>query len=146
MDNLDLYSIAGGEPEPLPHRIKFPDGRTKTDNTTFTKEDLINVNITGPYIKPSVEEYQNVIWDRESMEYKIFDTPDEHLYSLIRSHRNDLLQESDWTQLVDCKLSKTLIEEYQTYRQMLRDFPSTITNPKTQILSWPVSPHVKLKK
>ena len=43
----------------------------------------------------------------------------------IRSKRNELLKESDWTQLNDCPLSASKKQEWATYRQQLRDLPSS---------------------
>ena len=136
----NLYSINGNEPEEMPDRIRFLDGSTKTDKSTFTQEDLEKSNITGPYVEPVVKEYQNIIWDSENLEYKVFDTPNEYLFSLIRNNRNMLLSETDWTQFNDSPLSADKIEEYKVYRQKLRDFPTTITNPKEQEIIWPTPP------
>jgi len=47
----------------------------------------------------------------------------------IRSQRNQLLKDCDWTQAVDCTIAKKA--EWATYRQALRDLPSTITEPRT---------------
>jgi hypothetical protein len=47
----------------------------------------------------------------------------------IRATRNQLLNACDWTQAVDCTISKKT--EWATYRQALRDLPSTITEPRT---------------
>ena len=42
----------------------------------------------------------------------------------IRNKRNELLKESDWTQMNDCPLSDSKKQEWATYRQELRDLPS----------------------
>lgn len=47
----------------------------------------------------------------------------------IRATRNQLLNSCDWTQAVDCTIAKKT--EWATYRQALRDLPSTITEPRT---------------
>jgi hypothetical protein len=47
----------------------------------------------------------------------------------IRATRNQLLNACDWTQAVDCTIAKKA--EWATYRQALRDLPSTITEPRT---------------
>jgi hypothetical protein len=47
----------------------------------------------------------------------------------IRATRNQLLNACDWTQAVDCTIAKKT--EWATYRQALRDLPSTITEPRT---------------
>ena len=55
----------------------------------------------------------------------------------IRGQRNQLLKECDWTQIADCTIPKKA--EWATYRQTLRDFPSTITEPRT-FADWPHNP------
>ena len=49
----------------------------------------------------------------------------EHDYEYVmRAVRNDLLSQSDWTQLPDAPVNR---EAWATYRQALRDFPATWT-------------------
>jgi hypothetical protein len=55
----------------------------------------------------------------------------------IRNQRNQLLKDCDWTQIVDCTIPKKA--EWTTYRQTLRDLPSTITEPRT-FSDWPHNP------
>jgi hypothetical protein len=55
----------------------------------------------------------------------------------IRRQRNQLLNACDWTQAVDCTIPKKT--EWTTYRQTLRDLPSTITEPRT-FSDWPHNP------
>ena len=42
----------------------------------------------------------------------------------MRAWRDDLLRQSDWTQMSDSPLSDSKKQEWATYRQALRDFPS----------------------
>lgn len=44
----------------------------------------------------------------------------------IRTVRNNLLTDSDWTQLPDSPLSVSQREVWSIYRQQLRDFPSIV--------------------
>lgn len=67
--------------------------------------------------------------------------------SEFRYIRNQLLQQSDWTQMPDVqnKLTEEEKEEALNYRQNLRDLPENIENPKELALdenhpSWPISP------
>jgi len=53
------------------------------------------------------------------------DAPDEHWVTEMRFERNQLLAASDWTQTADDPTGKAA--EWATYRQQLRDFPSTWT-------------------
>lgn len=58
----------------------------------------------------------------------------------IRQQRNILLKDSDFSQLDDVKsaMSDEKCAEWVTYRQLLRDFPSTVTDPFNPI--WPTPP------
>ena len=42
-----------------------------------------------------------------------------------RSHRDELLAQTDWTQTDDCPLDLHMKEKYRAYRRFLRDFPQT---------------------
>jgi hypothetical protein len=55
----------------------------------------------------------------------------------IRDHRNTLLKDSDWTVLVDSPLSGSVLENWKTYRQELRDATSQ-ENPFNIV--WPNQP------
>lgn len=50
------------------------------------------------------------------------DTPDESWVYRMRMHRNRLLAESDWSMTIDSPADKTA---WASYRQTLRDFPTT---------------------
>ena len=66
---------------------------------------------------------------------------------LLREQRNRLLNESDWTRLDDTGLSSDKKTEWATYRQALRDVPST-ADPKLDevyeldqsTVTWPTKP------
>ena len=48
-----LYSLHNQRPAPLPHRIRMPDGFTRTDASTFTQEEIQAAGYSGPYTEPS---------------------------------------------------------------------------------------------
>ena len=50
------------------------------------------------------------------------------LVPIMRSHRDRLLAESDWTMTSDAPTDK---DAWGTYRQALRDFPATWTPSET---------------
>jgi len=56
----------------------------------------------------------------------------------IRDTRNALLKSSDWTQIGDVTLGDHTAEEWRTYRQTLRDLPSTAD--RQSLIVWPLSP------
>ena len=59
-------------------------------------------------------------------------------WTALRTERNRLLQQSDWTALSDAHLSQDKKDAWFAYRQSLRDLPENATDP-TQV-TWPVSP------
>ncbi len=57
----------------------------------------------------------------------------------VRMTRLGLLQESDWTQSEDSPLTAEKKTEWKTYRQALRDLPSTQFTHLDQV-TWPETP------
>ena len=55
----------------------------------------------------------------------------------IRGQRNQLLKDCDWTQISDSTADKAA---WATYRQALRDLPSSITTDTRTFNSWPHNP------
>ncbi len=60
------------------------------------------------------------------------------LWSQVRSKRNQLLRDSDFTQMPDSPLSQERKDAWAAYRQELRDLPDEVTDP-TQV-EWPLDP------
>lgn len=136
-----LYSYQGQEPQPLPHKIRLSDGRSRTDVSSFTDEEIAEAGFTGPYTIPSFdEEYQRILWDSETLSYVVEDLSDGELWQRIRDKRDLLLKESDWTMISDAPSSLNY-REWEKYRQALRDLPNDFSDPKQAI--WPESPEGK---
>ena len=53
----------------------------------------------------------------------------------LRSQRDDLLAQSDWTQVADAPVDAAA---WATYRQALRDLPANTTDPRNP--TWPTKP------
>ena len=53
--------------------------------------------------------------------------PTEWVLERLRLQRDELLKASDWTQVADAVCDK---EAWATYRQALRDLPSSVTDPR----------------
>lgn len=64
---------------------------------------------------------------------------DENPFEALRSHRDHLLNASDWTQLPNGPLTDTKKQEWATYRQELRDLPDDTTDPLN--VTWPTPPN-----
>lgn len=50
----------------------------------------------------------------------------ENILKALRSNRDRLLSECDWTQIPDSPLTDAQKQAWATYRQALRDLPSTV--------------------
>ena len=61
---------------------------------------------------------------------------EEEKASEIREIRNELLRQTDWTQVADVPV--TIKQPYTDYRQALRDIPAQVGFPKN--VTWPVEP------
>ena len=62
------------------------------------------------------------------LQYDLSDWEEKHKRAIInsyRSHRDELLAQTDWTQTEDCPLDIHMKEKYRAYRKFLRDFPQT---------------------
>ena len=64
--------------------------------------------------------------------------------SKMRSMRDILLTACDWTQAADSPLTDAKKAEWATYRQALRDLPSTTTDPANP--TWPTKPTQSLQE
>jgi len=70
---------------------------------------------------------------------EIIITQEQHMVA-VRARRNTLLDQSDWTQRPDCKLSAEEKAEWEVYRQVLRDVPQNIDYDINHPLDVPMPP------
>jgi len=60
---MSLYSFNNSRPAPLPFRIRLPNGRTRTDPSSFTAEEIAAAGLTGPYEEPPYNPTtQQLLW------------------------------------------------------------------------------------
>lgn len=109
--------------------------------TGFYTEE-IHKNIPQPNIELNEEEWQQAL----SKNYKVingihtyspFIQNQQEILENIRTTRNALLIESDWTQGVDSPLSEEKKNEWKNYRQELRDLTDL---EDISTIVWPVKP------
>ena len=69
-------------------------------------------------------------------------------WTALRTQRNQLLQQSDWTALSDAHLSQDKKDAWFTYRQALRDLPDDLAASVPEgagppdLFEWPLDPTV----
>ena len=114
-------------------------------STRNTRSDLVpegTIDITDLEIPDDVRKNpQN--WTFENGAFREFteqekannDFPDEVYWNRLRNERNDLLDQSDWTQIVDAPVDAAA---WATYRQALRDLPVNTIDPRNP--TWPSKP------
>jgi len=111
-------------------------------NFGWYKYKFVNANVPDGY--KVVGSHYDII-ENEVIEYEDIDiiTEQEILDSInsmwvnVRSRRNIELLESDWTQVLDSPFTEEEKEEWQTYRQSLRDI--TLQSDPFNIV-WPIKP------
>ena len=149
-----LYSIKGNYPvETLPHRIRLSDGSTRTDNSTFTADELSSAGITTVSDPPEYNaDTHKLTWDNSDIEWEVIALTQEEIDNLIsiawqgiRNERDSLLKKTDekilrYQSEVRIGITTTTdnISDLDTYAQALRDIPSTYSNPND--VEWPNTP------
>lgn len=138
--NMNLYSHNSKYPTPLPFRIRISEGFTRTNPNTFTEDEIISAGYTGPYIKPEYDSKKEVLdWDGTQFYIRPHNSQElEEQWNSIRMQRNKLLKDSDWTQIGDYDINILNKDEWEVYRQNLRDIPKNNHNPFD--VKWPTTP------
>jgi len=111
--------------------------------TNTSKQKMLDNNPGIAFLDggvPDVNRYQvNVSVTPHTLEVKPPVTID--IPQHVRLERTKLLKLSDWTQTADSPLSDSKKAEWQTYRQQLRDLPSSSSSWATiSDIVWPSQP------
>ena len=140
----------------FPFRLKDENGKSYTGENAFNNRAKLGwIDVDAPPTFDSTTE--RMYWS--GVEWVVYPIPESELLAAniaantanwvrIRSIRDDMLQNSDWTQI---KISETefgytgnVIDantsvQYSTYRQELRDLPQTYASNAYAII-WPGAP------
>ena len=102
-------------PTALPEDFKLQDN--SDGNGVF----IANWNTAKLGTQPTLASIDSQISDAE-IEAKM-------MWKKIRKERNQLLKDSDYIMVSDAPITTEKKEEWETYRQSLRDIPQTFSNP-----------------
>jgi len=101
------------------------------DDENKRQEALDNIE------KRKIEEEKRRVEEEKNIDY----------FAQLRVIRNNLLMETDWTQVLDVreKFTEDEKEKLVIYRQNLRDLPENVEDPKALVLDplhpdWPINP------
>ena len=75
------------------------------------------------------------IAEKQALEKTWEDGKEERAWKALRETRNQLLKDSDWTQIPDCTVDQAA---WATYRQALRDLPENTADVFNPV--WPTKP------
>jgi hypothetical protein len=143
-----LYSHNNQYPRPLPYRIVLSDGRTRTDHSSFTLEELTDAGYVLAPSPPDTTQLQVLEWT--GISWVVRDKTSDELLSdrenqwhSVRLMRDKMLAAIDWRYLrlasqirLGIAPSDTL-EQLDTYAQALRD----ITQQSDPLnIQWPIQP------
>lgn len=108
--------------------------KVELKNSGYDNDDTKDVVEITPTLSGSVyvQTYQVTDADSETIEKR-----KEIKWSEVRDSRNQLLSESDWTQFQDSPITGSSLNDWQTYRQSLRDITSQ-SDPYN--ITWPTKP------
>lgn len=137
-----FYSFKGEYPvQTLPNRLRFSDGSTKTDSSTFTSEDLNNagwVEVENPpeYVYPNKLEWLGDRWNVRA--------PNEDEIAIqwqnVRSYAVSKLAETDYKVLKAYEMGISVEPAIIQYRQSLRDIYNNINGVDPFNIVWPSLP------
>lgn len=85
---MTLYSYKGSYPQSLPFRIRLSDGRTRTDPTSFTAEEIADAGYTPVADKPTYDEnLQFLNWNSTNLSWVIIDKTTEQIESELNQYK-----------------------------------------------------------
>ena len=133
LDNFGYDPVLNGPAATVtaPYEVSTRSGVEEIDGQWFTKF------IAGPVFTDTTDDDGNVTTasDNEAA-YKA--RIDAEAATYVREKRDKLIAETDWTQLTDSQLSDSVKATWVTYRQALRDLPTSEGFPHTT--TWPAKP------
>jgi hypothetical protein len=122
----------------------FPENLTEFVLINFNIFSVEQITVPFDYTKNYTEGIPNYIEGKYYQNWIEEDATTEQInerlngqWNIIRSMRNEYLQQCDWTQLSDSPLSESKKSEWSIYRQALRDV--TLQEDPFNIV-WPTKP------
>jgi len=88
---MALYSYNGAYPQTIPFRIRLSDGRTRTDPTSFTAEEITDAGYTEVSDKPTITDTQVLEWDSQAIDWIVRDKTSEEIAAELAAKRTKTL-------------------------------------------------------
>jgi hypothetical protein len=134
-----LYSYKNQYPSPLPHRIVLSNGFSRTDNTTFTSEEILDAGYVAIDNPPTVEYPNRLDWNgtgwviREPNEIEILQQVQQ-----VQGECKSRLFETDYKVIKAVEQGVAVEPHVVAYRQQLRDLYNSVATSDMWNVTWPV--------
>lgn len=146
---MTLYTKNGSYPQPIPFRIILSDGRSRTDPSSFSEEEIADagyISVEDPpasILDTQILEWTGTVWNVRDKTEQELEMELDRKWQEIRNQRDYMLSLLDWRfhrHQSHVRLSITpidSIESLDTYAQALRDI--TLQSDPYNIV-WPTAP------
>ncbi len=132
----DKVVIKDGEAYPI-EDLSYLDANIHAIQWQDTTGEIEYKDATPNLIISDITPYNKCVTDWEAVKTKELEKnvlSDEDYEKWFREIRNTLLLDSDWTQFTDSPLTDAKKTEWKTYRQKLRDMPTTKTGTYEELV------------
>ena len=138
---MSLYTKNGEFPTQLPSRIKLSDGRTRTDKTTFTAEEIADAGYVA-VDNPPVADYPNKLeWVEGAWTIRSpSEIETEYKFQQIQDMCKQLLQETDYKVIKAVETGVAIDAATASYRQELRDLYNNVNGVDPWYVEMPTLP------
>jgi hypothetical protein len=93
---MTIYSYKTQHPKPIPFRIKLSNGRTRTDPSSFTAEEIADAGYVAVRDMPSIEANQIVFWSSSEIDWIVRDKTEQELQAESETRRSKINGHRDY--------------------------------------------------
>jgi hypothetical protein len=93
---MTLYSYKTQYPKPIPFRIKLSNGRTRTDPSTFSPEEIADAGYITVRDKPEALSNQIVFWSASDVDWVVRDKTEQELQAESDTRRSKINAHRDY--------------------------------------------------
>ena len=135
---MSLYTKNGEFPTQLPNRIKLSDGRTRTDKTTFTAEELADAGYVA-VDNPPVADYPNKLeWTGTAWLVRApNDSETNEKWGHIKHACKKALELTDYKVIKAVEAGTSISTDLVAYRQALRDLYNNVNDVDPWTVQFP---------
>ena len=138
---MKLYSYRSQYPKPLPFRILLSDGRSRTDPSTFTAEEIADAEYVEAPVAPTYEYPNKLEWAGNDW---VVSPPSEadiaRQWDVIRQQCEQMLSSSDYKVIKAVEVGEAPDPVWVAYRQALRDIYNDTHSIDPWNFQWPIRP------